>query len=178
MKRFLSLGLALLMVLALFAGCAEPAAPAVNDTPAAPVQTEPAAPAPTPEPVQEEAPAITVTDQGGNTVTLATPAQNIVTCFYGQTYALIALGLADRLVAIEAKADSRPIYALAAPELLELPNVGSQKEFNVEAAISMEPDLLLLPKRLQDTAATFAALDIPDTKPFLRILWLPRISSA
>lgn len=159
MKRFLSLGLALLMVLALVAGCAQPAAPAATDTPAAPVQTEPAAPASTPEP--EAAPAITVTDQGGNTVTLAAPAQKVVTCFYGQTYALIALGLTDRLAAIEAKAQARPIYALAAPELIELPNVGSQKEFNVEAAIAMEPDLVLLPKKLQDTAATFAAVDIP-----------------
>lgn len=40
----------------------------------------------------------------------------------------------------------RPIYALAAPEMLVLPGVGSMKEFNAEAALELEPDLVLLPK--------------------------------
>lgn len=104
---------------------------------------------------------ITVTDQAGNTVTLEKPAEKVVTCFYGTSYAMIALGLEDKVIGMEAKANMRPIYNLAAPDMLELPNVGSMKEFNVEAAIALEPDIVFLPKKLQDTAATFKEVGIP-----------------
>lgn len=155
MKKVLSLLLALAIMLSIFAGCAK------NDN-----ASEESTPAPESTPVESESETeasgeITVTDQAGNTVTLAQPAERVVTCFYGTTYAMMALGLSDKLVAIERNAAERPIYSIAAPELIELPDVGSQKEFNVEAAISMEPDLMLLPKKLQDTAETFAAVDIP-----------------
>ena len=68
---------------------------------------------------------ITLTDQAGREVVLEEPAQTIVSCYYITTYATIALGLSDRVIGLEMKADSRPIYQMAAPQLLELPNVGS-----------------------------------------------------
>ncbi len=103
---------------------------------------------------------ITVTDQTGREVTLAGPAQTIVSCYYITTYACMALGVSDRIVGLEKKADSRPIYHMAASYLLELPNVGSLKEFNVEGAAALEPDLVIMPKKLKDHAQTLTDLGI------------------
>ncbi len=107
----------------------------------------------------EEAPIILV-DQIGREVTLDAPAESIVSCYYITTYATMALGVSDRVVGIEKKADSRPIYHMAAPELIELPNVGSLKEFNLEAAAALRPDLVLMPKKLMDYADTLSNLGI------------------
>lgn len=149
-KRSFALFLAVVLAVSLLAGCGskEPKKDTANET-----KQE--------EQQKQENTKITVTDQAGNTVTLEKPAEKVVTCFYGTSYAMIALGLQDKVVGMEAKAEKRPIYGLAAPEMLELPNVGSMKEFNVEAAIELEPDLVLLPKKLQDTASTFQEVGIP-----------------
>ena len=109
----------------------------------------------------EQESAITVIDQDGRTVTIPQPVERIVSGFYISTTACIALGIADRLVGIEARAEVRPIYALSMPELLELPNVGSARDFNLEACIALEPDLVILPLRLRDTANILQELDIP-----------------
>lgn len=71
---------------------------------------------------------VTVTDQLGREVVIQQEPQKIVSGYYISSSLLIALGQAERMVGIEAKADSRPIYSLAAPKLLELPNVGTAKE--------------------------------------------------
>lgn len=60
----------------------------------------------------------------------------------------------------KSKADSRPIYSLAAPELLELPNVGTAKEFDLEGCIALEPDLVILPVRLKDQIKTLEDMGI------------------
>ena len=51
---------------------------------------------------------IELIDQAGRTVTLEQPAQKIVSCYYITTYATLSLGISDRLVGIEKKANSRP----------------------------------------------------------------------
>lgn len=104
---------------------------------------------------------VTVTDQAGREVTIEGDVERIVSCYYISSSACIALGLKDRMVGIEAKAGERPIYQMAAPELMQLPSVGSAREFNMEACIELAPDLVLLPKRLQDNAETMAGLGIP-----------------
>lgn len=104
---------------------------------------------------------ISVTDQAGRQVDIKEPVERLVSGYYISTSACIALGLADKLVGVEAKADSRPIYALAAPKLLDLPNVGTAKEFNLEGCIGLKPDLVILPLRLRDVADTMAELGIP-----------------
>ncbi len=104
--------------------------------------------------------AITLTDQAGRQVLLEGPAETIVSCYYITTYATMALGVSDRIVGLEKKADSRPIYHMAAPALLEKPNVGSLKEFNVEAAAALEPDLVIMPMKLKDHAQTLTDLGI------------------
>ncbi len=104
---------------------------------------------------------IVLTDQAGREVTLEGPAQTLVSCYYITTYATIALGVDDRVVGLENKPESRPIYQMAAPELLEQASVGSLKEFNVEAAAALDPDLVIMPLKLQDYAAALEELDIP-----------------
>lgn len=82
---------------------------------------------------------VTVTDQAGRDVTIEAQPTRLVSGYYISTSALIALGLQDSLVGIEAKAASRPIYQLSAPQLLELPSVGSAKEFDLEGCAALEP---------------------------------------
>ena len=107
-----------------------------------------------------EAEGITLTDQAGRTVTLEQPAESIVSCYYISTYATIALGLKDKIVGLENKADTRALYALAAPELPELTQVGTLKELNVEAVAALEPDLVIMPQKLIDNAQTLEDLGI------------------
>lgn len=104
--------------------------------------------------------AITLVDQAGRTVTLEQPAQTLVSCYYITTYAAVALGVSDRVIGLEKKAETRPIYQMAAPQLLEQPQVGTMKEFNVEAVAALEPELVLLPKKLAEHADTLTNLGI------------------
>lgn len=108
-----------------------------------------------------EAFSVTVTDHAGREVTVTKLPEKLVSGYYISTSLVIGLGLEDKLVGIEAKAASRPIYALAAPELLELPNVGTAKEFNLEGCIALEPELVILPLKLKDAADSLAELGIP-----------------
>ena len=102
-----------------------------------------------------------LTDQLGRTVTLEQTPQRIVSGYYISSSALIALGLEDKLVGIEAKANKRPIYSLSAPTLIDLPNVGTAKEFDLEGCIALNPDLVILPAKLKNAAETLEQLGIP-----------------
>ncbi len=104
---------------------------------------------------------VTLTDQAGREVTIEAQPEKIVSGYYISTSLLIALGQEDKLVGIEAKADERPIYRLSAPELIELPNVGSAKQFDLEGCAALEPDLVILPLKLSDAAETLTELGIP-----------------
>lgn len=103
---------------------------------------------------------IAVTDQAGREVTLEQPAKKIVSCYYISTYACLSLDLGDELVGIEMKPESRPIYQMAKPDLLELPQVGSLKELNIEAIAATEPDLVILPLKLKDKLPSLEELGI------------------
>ena len=103
----------------------------------------------------------TVTDQAGRIVVIERQPESIVSGYYISSSACIALGLTDNFVGIEARADSRPIYALAAPMLLELPNVGTAKDFNLEACLALSPDIVILPIRLWDAADILTEIDVP-----------------
>ena len=108
----------------------------------------------------EENESIVLTDQCGRTVALDAPAQKVVSCYYVSSYAMMALGLSDRLVGIENKAASRPIYAMSAPHFLDLPAVGTMKECNVELITSLAPDLVIMPKKLSEAAQTLTELGL------------------
>ena len=107
-----------------------------------------------------EAYPLTVTDQAGREVTIAEKPERLVSGYYISTSLLIALGLDDQMVGIEAKADKRAIYRLSAPELIDLPSVGSAKEFDLEGCAALEPDLVILPLKLKNAAETLEGLGI------------------
>lgn len=104
---------------------------------------------------------ITVTDQIGREVKLKNPAQKIVSSYYISTAIAVALGLEDQLTGIEMKGETRELYKKAAPGLLELPAVGSGKGINIEETASLNPDVVILPKKLKDSVAQFEKLGIP-----------------
>lgn len=104
--------------------------------------------------------AIVLTDQTGRTVSLEAPAETLVSCYYVSSYAVLALDLEDRLVGIENKADTRPIYEKSAPEVVSLPAVGTMKESNVEQIAALDPDLVIMPKKLAEAAETLEGLGL------------------
>ena len=103
---------------------------------------------------------VVLTDMAGREVSIEAVPERIVSGYYISTSTLIALGLSDKLVGIEAKADKRPIYKLSTPELIALPNVGTAKEFNLEGCLALEPDLVILPLKLKSAAQTLEELGI------------------
>ena len=121
-------------------------------------------PTPDPEPTPDPTPAITypltVTDMAGREVTLEKEPERIVSGYYISSSACIALGLSDKMVGIEGKSAKRPIYKLAAPALIDLPNVGSAKAFDLEACVNANPDLVILPMKQKDTAQTLSEMGI------------------
>ncbi len=146
MKKISALLLPLILILTLVTACA--AAPANS-----PVPTSAAPSTMTAFPV-------TLTDQLGRSVTLEQKPERLVSGYYISTSLLIALGIEDQLVGIEAKASQRPIYALSAPELLDLPNVGTAKDFSIEGTLALEPDLVILPARLKDAIETLSGMGL------------------
>ena len=81
---------------------------------------------------------VTITDHLGREVTIEKQPESFVSGYYISTSLLIALGLDDQLVGVEAKADKRNIYKLSAPELTELPSVGTAKEFDLEGCAALK----------------------------------------
>ena len=104
---------------------------------------------------------LTLRDQAGREVIVEAQPERIVSGYYISTSACIALGLEEKMVAVEAKANTRNIYALAAPELANLPSVGTAKAFDLETCLAQEPDLVILPKRLGDAAEALAQFGVP-----------------
>ena len=156
-KRLLSLILAGAMALSLVA-CANPGASSAGS---AASQSASSVSSQTDSSTQSEAAfPVTVTDAAGREVTIEQAPETLVSGYYITTSMLIALGHADKLVGIEAKADTRPIYALAAPELLELPSVGTAKEFDLEGCAALQPDLIILPLKLKDTVPALEELGL------------------
>ncbi len=141
-NKWLAMLLAVVMVLS-FAACGK----------------EPA-PAPQPEPTTDVTYPVTVKDMAGREVTMEKQPERIVSGYYISSSACIALGLTDKMVGIEDKSAKRPIYKLAAPALIDLPNVGSAKAFDLEACIATEPDLVILPMKQKDTAQTLQEMGI------------------
>ena len=152
-KRIAALALALSMALGC-AACSNGAGSSASGS----VSVSDSAPA---ESASQTEGQIVLTDQAGREVVLEGPAQSIVSCYYISTYAAIALGAEDRVVGLEKKADTRPIYQMAAPELLEKPQVGTMKELDVEATAALEPELVIMPQALADYAGTLTQLGIP-----------------
>lgn len=152
-KRECSLLMAVLLFVGALTGCGNKAEQKEKEVPATKIQAA--------EEVVGAEETIIVTDQAGREVSLDAPAENIVSSYYISTALLIALGCEDKLTGIEMKAEQRQLYHLAAPQLLELPAVGSGKGINVEETAALNPDVVILPLRLQEQAEALEALNIP-----------------
>lgn len=157
--KFTALALSAAMVLSL-AACGQSASQSQSAAPASGSQSQPQSQSASAPAAVEETMPVTLTDAAGRQVTIETEPETLVSGYYITTSMLIALGQQDKLVGIEAKADTRPIYALAAPELPELPSVGTAKEFDLEGCAALEPDLVILPLKLQESAEALEQLGI------------------
>lgn len=144
----------LIMVLT-FGACAPQAPPVPQPGPAAPVREgffpPPSFCAPCEERVR------IVTDQAGRTVIIDGPVRRLVSGCEFSTSAVVALGLWDRLVGVEARLGND----LAVPQLRDLTIVGTATDFDLEACIALEPDLVILPVWLLEQAEILAELGIP-----------------
>lgn len=105
----------------------------------------------------------TVTDQAGREVKLDKQPERIVSGYQISTHALIALELTDKVVGIESKGKTGTdtFYKKIAPALLEKERVGTKKEINVEATLALNPDLVIIPFSLKDSAQKFEEANIP-----------------
>ena len=158
MKKLISLVLVLAVLLGA-AACGQ-TEKVEEVTPAA---TEASIPAEETVPETTAAPShypVTVVDHAGREVIIEEEPQKLVSGYYISTSLLIALDLDEKLVGIEAKANKRAIYSLSAPELIELPNVGTAKEFDLEGCAALEPDLVILPIKLKSAVETLEGLGI------------------
>ena len=153
MKTLLSVFLILAMMLS-FAACASVDTP---DKPDADSTSDLITTAP--DDVAPHYP-LTVTDQSGRQVVIEEQPCRLVSGYYISSSLLIALGLDDKMVGIEAKANKRAIYSLSAPQLIDLPSVGTAKEFDLEGCAALEPDLVILPLKLKSAAETLESLGI------------------
>lgn len=108
----------------------------------------------------DEAEGVKVTDHLDREVVFEKTPERLVSGYYITSSMLMALGLTDKMVGIEAKAENRPLYSLAAPELLDVPNVGTAKEFNLEGALALNPEMLVVPVRLKDIVETMEGLGV------------------
>ena len=114
----------------------------------------------TAQPASEKGP-VAVVDQLGREVSISSEPHKIVSGYYISSSACIALGLSDNIVAIEAQGNKRPIYSLARPDMIKLPNVGTAKAFDLETCLKVEPDLVILPAKQKNTAKILTEMGIP-----------------
>ena len=80
---------------------------------------------------------VTVRDAFDRQVTLTAQPQRIVTIFASNTEMVASLGLADRIVGIEA-------FTRFPPEVLNRPLVGGRLGFSVDAVVAQRPDLVVV----------------------------------
>ena len=158
MRKYLTKHTALVLALAMtasLAACGSTAASSAAESTAESAVESTAEATATPEETAAEdvsvAYPLTVTDQLGREVTIEKQPQTLASGYYISTSLLIALGLQDELVGVEAKADKRNLYSLAAPELQSLPSIGTAKEFDLEGCAALNPDLVIVPAKLKDS---------------------------
>ena len=100
-------------------------------------------------PMASAAQPVSITDDAGNSVTLAAPATRIIPLYTGLAETLVAMGLEDRLIARTASdTDITPT----------LPSVGTHLRPNPELIAGIQPDLVVLVEGRDEAAATAALL--------------------
>ena len=102
----------------------------------------------------------TIVDQMGREVVIEEEPDSIVSGYYISTSALIALDQENKLVGIENDADKRPVYGYSDPAIVELPSLGTVKEFDLEECMTLNPDLVVVPTKLSGIISTLEDLGI------------------
>lgn len=140
MKRQSVILSVLLLLVLILSACAGPATPAATPT----------------------ASPLVMTDGLGRTVTLAQPAQRVVSLAPSNTEILFAVGAGSQVV-------GRDNFSNYPPEALELPGLGDFMGFSIEQIVALNPDLVLLAeihppelvKSLEDAGLTVYYLKNP-----------------
>lgn len=104
---------------------------------------------------------MTIIDQVGREVTIEKEPERIISGYYISTSLLIGLGEEHHIVGVENQADKRQIYHQSAPQLLDLDGLGTVKTFDLEKAVTLNPDLIILPFKLKSIAESIEQLNIP-----------------
>ncbi len=86
---------------------------------------------------EETSAAVTVTDMKGREITLEKPAERVVALTASDCEILYAIGAGDKLV-------GRGTYCDYPEEVLEVPEVASGDDTNIEEILALEPDVLLM----------------------------------
>jgi iron complex transport system substrate-binding protein len=86
-----------------------------------------------------------ITDAAGRQVKIPDKVNRLVTGFKPATLILLSLNAADSLVGVDQSSRFDPLSLAVAPELAELPSVGSKSKcINIETVLSLNPDLVVL----------------------------------
>jgi iron complex transport system substrate-binding protein len=153
--------LILTLLIALLTACAPQPAPTVESVPTEIPATETVVPTEAPT----EAPSMTYTDDMGREITLAETPQRIVSLAPSNTEILFAVGAGAQVIGRDEFSD----YPAEAASIESIG--GSFGEYNVEAIVALEPDLVLaaeintpeLIKQLEDLGLTVYYLGNPTT---------------
>ena len=104
---------------------------------------------------------VTIHDAFDRTVTVPAPPQRIMPIFASNVEMVAALGLADRIVGIEA-------YTRYPPEVLNKPLVGGRLGFSVDEVVAQRPDLIVVTPSRQaanQLVDPMERLGVPDRRP-------------
>ena len=130
--------LALVLALALLAGCVQ----SVPEATATPLPTAAQSELPQATAEAQASWPVTVTDMLGGEVTVEQEPQRIVSLAASNTEILYALGVGDRLVGVDA-------YSDYPEEAKGIAQVGDYSGPNVEAILALEPDVIFASRKLQ-----------------------------
>lgn len=130
--------LALVLTLALLAGCAQ----SVPEATATPLPTAAQSELPQATAEAQASWPVTVTDMLGGEVTVEQEPQRIVSLAASNTEILYALGVGDKLVGVDA-------YSDYPEEAKGIAQVGDYSGPNVEAILALEPDVIFASSKLQ-----------------------------
>lgn len=163
MKRSNFLLAFILLLTLVLAACAQPATPTEAPTSLPVVMTD--TPAPTAAPAATPtSSSIVLTDGLDRTVTLAAPAQRVVSLAPSNTEILFAVGAGGQVV-------GRDNFSNYPPEVENLPALGDFMGYSIEQIVALNPDLVLLAeihprelvKTLEDAGLTVYYLKNPLT---------------
>ncbi|WP_454300121.1 ABC transporter substrate-binding protein [Salana multivorans] len=159
MKRSIVTGLAGLAALALAVGCSSPAAESPGSSSPTPSASAEVTDGSDSTPAPEAAPRV-MQDMIGE-VTVPEEAARIATTAPAFTTAVLLLGGADKLVALEENYGKNEWIKGKYPELADLPVVFASNETNMEELLAQEPDLVLYAARYgEDTLKQLQDLGI------------------